>query len=97
MCLNLRNAADVLDHLDGRPPGVGFTRTRHHIGHLSPGDWWFPRPDERPHVVTGVHRRDGQIVLVDQFGITHLHPCDAVLATAVPDPRVLRRTATRRA
>ena len=42
MCLTLRNAIAVLDHLDGRSPAPGYTRTRHHIGYLDPGDWWFP-------------------------------------------------------
>ena len=89
MCLTLRNAVAVLDHRSGPSPVPGYTRTRHHIGHLSPGDWWFPGPDPRPHIVTGVHRRDGRIVLTDQYGITYPHPGDVVLPTAVPDPRVL--------
>jgi len=42
-----------------------------------------------PHVVTGLHRRDGRIVLTDQYGSSYPHPADAVIATAVPDPRVL--------
>ncbi len=85
MCLTLRNAVAVLDHQDGRAPGRGYTRARHHIGHLSPGDWWFPGPDPLPHTVTGVHRRDGVVVLTDQYGSRYSHPCDAVLPTAVPD------------
>jgi hypothetical protein len=36
MCLTLDNAADVFDHQDTRTPGRGYTRTRHHIGHLTP-------------------------------------------------------------
>ena len=88
MCLTLRNAAAVLDHQDGRPPALGYTLTRHHIGHLGPGDWWFPGPDPLPHVVTGVQRRDGRIVVTDQYARSYSHPCDAVVATAVPDARV---------
>ena len=90
MCLTLRNAVDVLDHHDARSPAPGYTRTRHHIGHLGPGDWWFPGPDPLPHIVTGVHRRDGRILLTDQFGSSYSHPGDAVIATAVPDPRFPR-------
>jgi hypothetical protein len=97
MCLSLRNASAVLDHQDGRAPGVGYTRTRHHIGHLSPGDWWFCGPEDRPRVVTGVHRRNGQVVLVDQFGATYPYPCDAIVETAVPDARVLTRPTARTA
>ena len=59
MCLTLRNAAAVLDHQDGRSAVPGYTRTRHHIRHLDPGDWWFPAPEPLPHIATGVHRRDG--------------------------------------
>jgi hypothetical protein len=89
MCLTVRNAVAVLDHQEGRSPAPGYTRTRHHIGHLGPGDWWFPGPDPLPHTVTGVHRRDGRIVLIDQYGGSYLHPGDAVISTAVPDPRIL--------
>lgn len=96
MCLTLRNAAAVLDHQDGRSPALGYTRTRHHIGHLGPGDWWFPGPDPLPHVVTAVHRRNGQKVVTDQYGSSYSHPCDAVIATAVPDARVLTRPTTPR-
>jgi len=88
MCLTLRNATAVLDHHDGRSPVPGYTRTRHHIGYLDPGDWWFPEADPLPHTVTGVHRRDGRIVLTDQFGSSYTHPGDAVIPTAVPDPRI---------
>jgi hypothetical protein len=42
-----------------------------------------------PHTVTGVHRRDGRIVLTDQYGSSYSHPGDAVISTAVPDPRIL--------
>ena len=87
MCLILHNAAAVLEHQAGRSPVPGYTRTRHHIGHLSPGDWWFPGPDQLPHTVTGVYRRDGRIVLIDQYGRSYTHPGDAVVATGVPDPR----------
>jgi hypothetical protein len=89
LCLTLRNAVAAADHQDGRPPTPGYTHTRHHIGHLAPGDWWFPGPDTLPHIVTWVHRRDGRIVLTDQYGSNHSHPSDAVISTAVPDPRVL--------
>ncbi len=90
MCVTLRNAVEVLDHRAERKPVIGHTRTRHHIGNLSPGDWWFPGPDPLPHTVTAVRRRDGHIVLTDQFGGSYSHPCDAVLPTAVRDPRVPR-------
>ena len=87
MCLTLRNAVAVLDHCDGRSPTPGYTRTRHHIGHLGPGDWWFPGSDPLPHTVTGAHRRTGRIVLTDQYGFSYSHPADSVVPTAVPDPR----------
>lgn len=87
MCLTLRNAVAVLDHCDGRSPIPGYTRTRHHIGHLGPGDWWFPGSDPLPHTVTGAHRRTGRIVLTDQYGFSYSHPADSVVPTAVPDPR----------
>ena len=89
MCLTLRNAVAVLDHQDGRSPAPGYTRTRHHIGRLDPGDWWFPGPDLLPHTVTGVHSRDGRIVLTDEYGSSYSHPGDVVISTAVPDPRIL--------
>ena len=88
MCLTLRNAAAVLDHQDGRSAAPGYTRTRHHIGHLDPGDWWFPAPEPLPHIVTGVHRGDGRVVVTDQYGSCYSHPCDAVVSTAVLDRRV---------
>ena len=96
MCLTLLNAVTVLDHQDGRSPGQGYTRTRHHIGHLDPGDRWFPGPDPLPHTVTGVRRRDGQIVLTDQYGISFSHPGDAVVSTAVPDRRIATPAAAAR-
>jgi hypothetical protein len=95
VCLTLRNAVDVLDHHSERPPVPGYTRTRHHIGRLTPGDWWFPAPDQAPHTVTGIRRRDGRIVLTDQYGGSYSHPCDAVVTTAVPDPRIPRVSADR--
>ena len=91
MCLTLHNATAVLDHYDGSSPIPGYTETRHHIGHLGPGDWWFPAPEPLPHVVTGVHRRQGWIVVTDQYGSSYSHPCDAVVPTAVPDARVITR------
>ena len=69
--------------------GPVYTRTRHHIGRLDPGDCWFPGPDLLPHTVTGVHSRDGRIVLTDQYGSSYSHPGDVVVSTAVPDPRIL--------
>ena len=96
MSLTMRNAVAVLDHQDGRSPTTGYTRTRHHIGHLDPGDWWFPGPDPLPHTVTGVHRRDGKIVLTDQYGSSYSHPGDAVISTAVPDRRILTPAAAAR-
>lgn len=87
MCLTVLNAAAVLDHQDGRPPGPGYTRTRHHIGHLSPGDLWRPDPDRTPHTVTSVNRRGGRIELTDQYGLAHSYLPGAVIGTAVPDPR----------
>jgi len=86
MCLTLRNAIAVLDHQDGRSPSAGYTRTRHHIGHLGPGDWWFPETNSLHHTVTAVHRREGRIILTDQFARSYSHPGDAVIPTAVPDP-----------
>lgn len=38
--------------------------------------------------MTEVHHRDHRIVLTDQYGISYSHPADAVLSTAVPDPRI---------
>ena len=87
--ITLGNAFVVLDHRDRCPAGSGYTLTRHHIGHLGPGDWWLPAPDLPPHTVTGVHRRAGRVVLIDQFGIAYTYADDAVVSTAVPDPRVL--------
>jgi len=88
MCLTLQNAVAVLDHKEGRSPALGYTRTRHHIGHLGPGDCWFPGPDLLPHTVTEVHRHDGRVVLTDQYGGSYSHPCDCVISTAVPDRRI---------
>jgi hypothetical protein len=88
MCLTLRNAIAVLDHQDARSPAPGYTRTRHHIGYLGPGDWWFPEANAVQHTVTAVQRRQGRIILTDQFGHSYSHPGDAVIPTAVPDPRI---------
>jgi hypothetical protein len=88
MCISLRNAVAVLDHRDGRIPRRGYTCTRHHIGHLGPGDWWLPGLGAAPRTVTDVHRRDGRIILTDQYGIDYPYPADAVIPTAVPDPRI---------
>ena len=60
------------------------------------GDWWFPAPEPSPHVVTGVHRRDGRILVTDQYGTSYSHPNDAVVPTAVPDTRASTRPALRR-
>ena len=38
MCLTLDSAADVFDHQHPQAPGRGYARTRHHVGHLTPGD-----------------------------------------------------------
>lgn len=48
MCLTLANAAAVIDHPDPNPTIRGYTRTRHHAGHLTPGDWWRPEPGQDP-------------------------------------------------
>jgi hypothetical protein len=42
-----------------------------------------------PHTVTDVHRRDHRVVLTDQFGFDYTYPGNAVIATAVPDPRIV--------
>ena len=97
MCISLRNAIAVLDHVDERAPHPGYTRARHHIGNLGPGDWWFPGPDGAPHTVTDVHRREHRVVLTDQYGIDYAYSADTVIATAVPDPRIFSPTPTPRA
>jgi hypothetical protein len=87
MCLTLTNAATVLDHLDRVPPARGYTRTLHHIGHLSPGDLWRPIDREHPRTVTVIHRHGGdRITLTDQHGTTFAYPATSVIATVVPDP-----------
>src|SRR5450755_3606895 len=87
MCLTLTNAATVLDHLDRVPPARGYTRTLHHIGHLSPGDLWRPIDREHPRTVTVIHRHRGdRITLTDQHGTTFAYPATSVIATVVPDP-----------
>ena len=75
----------------GDAPHPGYTRARHHIGNLGPGDWWLPGPDGAPHTVTDVHRREHRVVLTDQYAIDYPYPTDAVIATAIPDPRKLQR------
>ena len=88
MCLTVSNAAVVLDHREGHPPVPGYTRTRHHIGHLTPGDLWCPDPEGAPHTVITVNRRAGWIMLIDQYGIAHQYLPGEVIGTAVPDPRI---------
>lgn len=89
MCLTLLNALAVLDHHDGRPPQPGYTRSRHHIGHVNPGDWWFPDPDGHPHTVTEMDHRNGRIVLIDQYGTAYYrYAPGTVINTAIRDPRV---------
>jgi hypothetical protein len=86
MCLTVWNAAAVLDHRNGHPPVPGYTRTRHHIGHLGPGDLWCPDPEGTPHTVITVNRRAGRIVLTDQCGVAYHYLPGEVIGTAVPDP-----------
>ena len=88
MCLTVSNAAVVLDHREGHPRAPGYTRTQHHIGHLSPGDLWCPDPEGMPHTVITANRRAGRIVLTDQFGVAYHYLAGAVIGTAVPDPRI---------
>ena len=88
MSLTVSNAAVVLDHRDGNAGSPGYTRTRHHIGHLSPGDLWCPDPQSRPHTVITVNSRAGHVVLTDQFGVAYHYLPGAVIGTAVPDPRI---------
>ena len=97
MCLTLANAAAIGHHTD--PTGTtgttgssarGYTSTTHHAGHLTPGDWWRPVPDQRPRTVTDIHRHHGVIVLTDQYGSTWTYPATGVIPTAVPDPLHLR-------
>ena len=87
MSLTLSNAALVLDHHQGRAFTPGYTRARHHIGHVSPGDLWRPDPDGPPRTVTALARRSGRIVLIDQYGVVHRYQPGAVIDTAVLDPR----------
>jgi hypothetical protein len=88
MCLTLFNAMVVLDHQAGRPSAPGYTRTRHHIGRIGPGDLWCPDPDGMPHTVITVSRRAGKIVLTDQFAVAYHYLPGTVIGTAVPDPRI---------
>ncbi|HYN72034.1 MAG TPA: hypothetical protein VES60_05985 [Nakamurella sp.] len=86
MCLTLANATAVLDHPPCRPNTTGYTRTLHHIGHLSPGDLWWPVEEERPRTVSAVRRhRDGTTV-ADQQGVVFAYPSASVISTAVRDP-----------
>ena len=86
MCLTLANATTVLDHRTAPPNDRGYTRTTHHIGHLSPGDLWWPVEEERPRTVTAVHRHHDEITLADQQGAVFAYPSAAVIYTAVRDP-----------
>ncbi len=86
MCLTLDNAADVFDHQNEPAPGRGYTRTRHHVGHLTPGDQWRPDPNRPPCTVTATRRRHGRITLTDQTGVSYPYPAAALIPTAVPDP-----------
>ena len=72
------------------PPARGYTRTRHHAGHLSPGDLWCAVAGEHPHTAILVHRRHDRITLTDQYGATFAYPAAAVIPTAVPDALPLR-------
>ena len=86
MCLTLANAAAIHHHTP--PAGTaarGYTATSHHAGHLTPGDWWRPLPDQRPRTVTDIHRHAGVITLTDQYGSTWTYPDTGVIPTAVPD------------
>ena len=91
MCLTLANAAAVLDHLNPAPPTRGYTRTRHHIGHLGPGDLWRPVEGEHPRTVTGVHRRHDRLILADQQGVAFAYSSASVISTAVRDPLPVSR------
>ena len=97
MCLTVANAAAVLDHREVPPPARGHTRTRHHAGHLMPGDLWRPGPGEQPHTVTDVDRHNGHVTLTDQYGTAYRYPADGLISTAVPDPIVTTPMSLRRA
>ena len=86
MCATLANAISVLDHSATPANDRGYTRTLHHIGHLSPGDLWRPVEVERPRTVTAVHRHQDEITLADQQGSIFAYPTACVVATAVRDP-----------
>ena len=86
MGLTLDNAADVFDHREPPLPGRGYTRTRHHNGHLTPRDQWRPDPNQPPRTITATRRRHGRITLTDQTGVSYPYPADALIPTAVPDP-----------
>jgi hypothetical protein len=85
MCLTLDNAAAVFDHREPLP-GRGYTRTRHPIGHLTPGDPWRPDPNQPPRTITATRRRHGRITLTDQTGVSYPYSAAALIPTAVPDP-----------
>ena len=87
MCLTLGNAAIIHQHTPPTSSSArGYTATSHHAGHLTPGDWWRPVPDQRPRTVTDIHRHAGVIALTDQYGTTWTYPTTSVIPTAVPDP-----------
>lgn len=96
MCLTLANAAAVIDHRCPPPPARSYTRTRHHAGHLTPGDVWRPDPDQQLRTVTAIHHHHGHIALTDQYGATYTYPADGLIPTAVPDPLVSTRGLLRR-
>ena len=90
MCLTIANAAAIRGHQDNPPPTRGFTRTRHHAGHLAPGDLFRPGDDRTwPHTVMTVRHRPGTVVLTDQFGVEFSYSADAVIPTVVLDAWVL--------
>ena len=86
MCLTLGNATAVLDRSPCRPNAVAYTRTRHHIGHLSPGDLWWPVEEDRPRTVSAVRRHGAEINVADQQGVVFAYPIAAEISTAVRDP-----------
>ena len=86
MCVTLANATAVLDHPPCRPNATAYTRTKHHIGYLSPGDLWWPVEEERPRTVSAVHRRGAEITVADQQGVVFAYSRASVVSTAVRDP-----------
>ena len=97
MCLTVANAATVLDHREVPPPARGYTRTRHHAGHLMPGDLWRPGPGGQPHTVIDVVRHNGDVTLTDLYGTAYRYPVDGLIPTAVADPIVTTPMSRRRA